>query len=64
MSSIPALSNVDLSNQVSVAVARKTLDAQQQQGQAVVDLLKAAAANERSEVAGSKGDSGGVDVYA
>jgi len=43
-SSIAAgLTGVDLSSQVSVRVARLTLDQAQQQGQAAVDLLKAAA---------------------
>lgn len=40
---VQALSNVDLSNAVSVAVARKTLDTQQFQGQAMVQMIRDAA---------------------
>jgi hypothetical protein len=65
ISSVPALNNLDLSNQISVVVARKTLDAQQEQGDAAIQLLKAAAENESADVRGTSGDgSRGVDVYA
>jgi hypothetical protein len=63
ISSLSALNNLDLSNQVSVVVARKTLDAEQQQGDAAIQLLKAAAENE-SAVGRSADDSRGLDVYA
>jgi hypothetical protein len=63
MSSIPALSNLDLSNQVSVLVAKKAMDAQRQQGEAAIQLLKAASESAPSEQ-GAADDSGGVDVYA
>lgn len=43
MDQLPALSNLDLSNQVSVTVARKALDVQQQEGAAVVQMLQTAA---------------------
>ena len=64
MSSTPGISNIDLSNQISVAVAKKALDAQPQQGQAALELLKAASETESPEPKGSVDDSGGLDVYA
>ena len=36
------IKQLEVSNQISVAVARKTLDAQQQQGDAAIALLEAA----------------------
>lgn len=61
-SSIAAgLTGVDLSSQVSVRVARLTLDQAQQQGQAAVDLLKAAAdVGQQTQQQGG----GGLDVTA
>ncbi len=37
---VQTLSNVDFSNAVSVAVARKTLDTQQFEGQAMVQMIR------------------------
>jgi hypothetical protein len=37
-----SLKQADVSNQISVAVARKTLDAQKQEGDAAIQLLEAA----------------------
>ena len=54
------LSGVDLSSQVSVRVARMTLDQAKQQGQAAVELLKSAA--EVGQQAQKQG--GGLDVKA
>lgn len=55
-----AISGVDLSSQVSVRVARLTLDQAQQQGQAAVELLKAAADVRQA----SRRSDGGLDVTA
>jgi hypothetical protein len=62
MDQLPALSNLDLSNQVSVTVARKALDAEQEQGVAVVQMLKAAADVQSSDRAAS--NQHGLDLYA
>ncbi|MBX3358632.1 MAG: YjfB family protein [Phycisphaeraceae bacterium] len=40
----PAATRVDLKSQISVAVARKGLDAQKQAGAAAIELLQAAVA--------------------
>lgn len=64
MSALSAVEGVDLSSAVSVAVARKALDSQEQQGEAAVELLKRAAEvgeQARAQVAQNRG---GVDVYA
>lgn len=68
MSATAAIENVDLSSNVSVAVARKALDTQQQQGDAAVSLLQQAVElsdelgdQARAEAARGRG---GVDVYA
>lgn len=66
-SSIPAqiaqaqLSQLKTSGEISTRVARKTLDAQQEQGQAAIDLLKSA-----TEVAKAttRGADGRLDVTA
>lgn len=66
-SSIPAqiaqaqLSQLKTSGEISTRVARKALDAQQEQGQAAIDLLKSA-----TEVAkaASRGSDGRLDVTA
>ena len=61
MESTPGIGKVDLSSQISVMVARKALDMQKQQGDAALELLKAA-----SEVQDSQGEFAGdgqVDVY-
>jgi len=68
MSATSAIEHVDLSSNVSVAVARKALDTQRQQGDAAVSLLEQAVElsdklgnQARAEAAQSRG---GVDVYA
>jgi hypothetical protein len=38
-----SVKQAEIGNQVAVAVARKTLDAQEQQGQAAIQLLESAA---------------------
>ena len=38
-----SIKQIETSNSISVAVARKTLDAQKQQGEAAIQLLEAAA---------------------
>lgn len=40
---VTPLGQVDLADKISVAVARKSLDAAQEQGDALVELLRAAA---------------------
>lgn len=57
--SLSQISQADVQNQVSIKVARKALDAQQQQGDAAVALIKAAA-----EVARQTGAGGTLDVQA
>lgn len=44
-----ALSGLDTATKISTAVARKTLDAQKQQGDAVVALLQSAVENARDQ---------------
>lgn len=64
MSALSAAEGVDVANAVSVAVARKALDSQEQQGEAAVELLRAAAeVGERARAQAAQGR-GGVDVYA
>ncbi len=55
---VSALGGVDLSSQVSVAVARKTLDAAERQGDALVGLIREAArvgAEARGRIAAEPG---------
>jgi hypothetical protein len=57
-----AMNQQNLTDQVSVRVARKALDAQQQQGQAAVDMIDAAAALAKDLA--SKPAPGRLDVTA
>jgi hypothetical protein len=57
MESVSAVRNLDISNQVSVQVAKKALDVQKDQGRAMIDLLRDAA-----KVGGSQ--TGRLDLYA
>jgi len=59
MESTPGIGKVDLSSQISVMVARKALDMQKQQGDAALELLKAASDVENQ----TQSDDGAVDVY-
>ncbi|MBI1191364.1 MAG: putative motility protein [Tepidisphaera sp.] len=55
--SLSQIQQADVQNQISIKVARKTLDAEQQQGDAAIALIKAAA-----EVAKQTGAGGKLDV--
>lgn len=57
-----SISQQSLSNSVAVAVARKTLDAQKQQGEAAIELLEAA--RETASGASPDGVGGRVAVAA
>lgn len=57
------MSQQTVSDQVSVRVARKALDAQQQQGDAAVAMLDAAARLAK-QLSGQASARGGVDVTA
>jgi len=63
MDQIPALSTLDLSSQISVKVARKALDAQKEEGAAIVQLIQSAAKVQSETQPGSSG-SAGLDLYA
>ena len=54
------LSNQSVQTEVSMRVARKTLDAQQQQGEAVNGMLRAAA--EMAKELGAREPAGRLDV--
>ena len=56
MESVTAVRNLDLSNQVAVQVAKKSMDVQKHQGEAMVELIRDAA-----KVAPSQSR---LDVYA
>ncbi len=63
--SIEGSPNVDLSSAISVAVARKALDAQRREGDALVRMLRDAAAVGSKPAGQSHGAQGGrLDVYA
>lgn len=51
-------------SEVSVRVAKKTLDAQKAEGEAAISLLKAAASTAKSTAAGGTNGAGGLDVLA
>jgi len=55
-----AINRAELDSKVSILVARKALDVQQQQGDAMVGLIKAAAETGQS---GGNGQNG-LDLYA
>lgn len=60
MDAIPGVGQVDLSSQISVAVARKAMDAQKQEGQAAIQMLESASKVQSQEAHASK--DGGIDV--
>jgi hypothetical protein len=55
-----AISNATVQNKVDVAVAKKTLDVQKEQGQAIVQMLDAAKDVGKS----TAGSVNGLDLYA
>lgn len=59
-----AMSQSQLQSQVSTAVARKSLDAQQQQGQAALELLEAAANVQDATNASPRGVGAAIDIRA
>ena len=61
MDATSGVSGVDLSNQISVAVARKAMDAQKKDGQAVLQLLDSATKTQSQTSHATK--AGGIDVY-
>lgn len=60
MDTLSGVGNVDLSNQVSVLVAKKAMDMQKQQGDAALKLLESASQVQSEEAQASDG---GLDVY-
>lgn len=60
----PGIGNIDLSNSISVAVARKSLDATRDQGKAMVGLIEAAAETARDLAASPPGVGVSIDVRA
>ena len=60
-----ALSSVDLSSAVSVAVARKALDAQKAEGSQVVEMIRQAGeVGQQARRSAEAAKAGGVDLYA
>jgi hypothetical protein len=57
--SLSQVAQASVQNQISIKVARKALDAEQEQGDAAISLIKAAA-----EVAKQTGAGGNLDVQA
>jgi hypothetical protein len=62
LSSLEGVSRVDLQSRVSVAAAKKTLDATKSQGEAAVELIKAA--GQVGKGGGGVDANGHVDVEA
>ncbi len=62
ISAVSQLKSQQAMGQVQVAVARKALDAQQQQGEAMVGMIRDAKASADSAVQAAQ--RGGVDSYA
>lgn len=64
----PDLTGLDTSSKVSIAVAKKTLDASKSQGEAAVALLQSAldfAKSSAGAVSGiNRAANGGLDLYA
>lgn len=56
------MNHLDLSNQVSVLVAKKAMDMARQQGEAALELLQSASEFQASE-GESASDDAGLDVY-
>lgn len=65
---IPDLSGLDTSSQISIAVAKKSLDATKGEGEAVVALIRSAieiAKSSPGAVPGvNRATNGGLDLYA
>jgi hypothetical protein len=59
MESTPGIRNLDLSNQISVQVAKKAMDVQRAQGLAAIELVKQAA-----DAGKPRTSDGRVDTYA
>jgi hypothetical protein len=59
VSSVLAAQHADVSNQVSMAVLRKTMDAQQEEGASIVAMIAQA-----GEAGKSGGGGRGLDLYA
>jgi len=59
MDDVASIGSVDLSNQVSILVAKKAMDADKEEGQALVDLIRQA-----TPPAPQQAGPGHVDVYA
>jgi len=57
-----AIKTSQVQSEVSVRVAKKTLDAERQQGEAAIELINSAKAI--AENTNSRADEGGVDTYA
>jgi hypothetical protein len=57
-----SMKQVELSNNISVAVARKSMDAMKQQGDAAVELLKAAAETAPGGSGGASPDGVGAAI--
>lgn len=62
--SIADARSLDLANQVSVAVARKSMDAAKQQGAAALELLQSAAKAANEQLGTNRSASGGLDLLA
>lgn len=60
MDAIPGVGQLDLSNKISVAVAKKAMDMQKQEGASVLKLLESATNVQAEEAPASDG---GLDVY-
>ncbi len=58
MDEITSAQSADLSNQVSIAMARKAMDSEKEQGDAMVDLIRQAAQTQPRPVDGH------IDLYA
>jgi hypothetical protein len=59
MNQIPGIQGLDLQNQVSVTVAKKSLDSERDEGAAMVELLQQAAQTAPQ----AKPSDGHIDVY-
>ncbi len=63
MSTAAAISNVNVANSVSVAVAKKALDGQRAQGDQVVQMIKDAGnAGQQAQRAAAAAARGGIDI--
>lgn len=63
MSTTAAISNMNVANSVSVAVAKKALDGQKAQGDQVVQMIKDAGnAGQQAQRTAAAASRGGIDV--